>query len=599
MCGIAGKLSSYLINDNNQAILESLAHRGPDAQSLWSEEGITLFHSRLSIIDPNERSNQPMIDYSGRYVLVFNGEIYNYRQLKNQLDYPWKTSSDSEVLLAWLIKYGTSKLDFLEGMFAFAFYDREQKSFILGRDRFGKKPLYIHEKEGRLSFASEIRVILEMHPEIRYTSYQQISNWLYWQTIPDNQTLLPEIKQLAPGSFLIFREGKTEQAEFSNWQNAEKNETEIRNEDIIQRLQSLVRSSVLKRLVSDVPFAAFLSGGVDSSIITAIASQELNNKLNTFTVSFDEEHFSEHKIAAEVAKRYNTNHHELRLKPIDFLTEIEIGLAATDHPSGDGLNTYVVSKYTRKAGFKMALSGIGGDEWFLGYDYFRTLDKWKKRKLFGRLKMFSGFFPFPYRKAIELSDVSNSLGAGAYAYQRMLFDRTTISSLLGLPEVNILPTNPIFPDTMSARSIQEWKYYTQPVLLRDTDQFSMAVGLELRAPFMDQDLVDFALSLSDSQKLGTRSKFLLIEAFKDMLPESVYNRPKQGFTLPWNDWMKADLQSFCFARIKNFEQRLDQKKIIPEWQKFVKGKSEIGWSRWWSLITLEHYLQSNKLLIKY
>jgi asparagine synthase (glutamine-hydrolysing) len=597
MCGIAGKLSCYPINDNKQAILASLAHRGPDSQSFWSERGITLFHSRLSILDPNERSNQPMIDYSGRYVLVFNGEIYNYRQLKVQLDYPWKTSSDSEVLLAWLIKYGTSKLDYLEGMFAFAFYDTKLKSCILARDRFGKKPLYIHEKEGKLSFASEIRVILEMQPEIRYTSKQQISNWFYWQTIPGNETIIPEIRQLAPGSFLIFREGKTEQAEFRNWQYAEKKKTEIGNEDVIPRLQLLVRNAVTKRLVSDVPFATFLSGGVDSSIITAIASQELKNKLNTFTISFDEDQFSEHKIAAQVAKRHHTNHHELRLKPLDFLAEIDSGLAATDHPSGDGLNTYVLSKYTRKAGFKMALSGIGGDEWFLGYDYFRALDKWKKRSLFGHLKVLSGYLPFPYRKAIELSEVSNSLGAAAYAYQRMLFDRTTISSLLGLPEVNMLPTNPIFPDTMSARSIQEWKYYTQPVLLRDTDQYSMAVGLELRAPFMDQDLVDFALSLIDSQKLGNRSKFLLIEAFKDILPESVYNRRKQGFTLPWNDWMKKDLHNFCYERIKNFEQRLDRKKIVPEWQKFVSGCSQIGWSRWWSIVSLEDYLQRNEIII--
>jgi asparagine synthase (glutamine-hydrolysing) len=592
MCGIAGQLSTSKIQPNTQAVLAALAHRGPDAQAFWSADSVCLWHARLSIIDTDARANQPFVDVTGRYVLVFNGEIYNYQALKSKLRFDWQTTSDTELLMEWLKAYRHSRLDELEGMCAFAFYDTQTESCLLARDRFGKKPLYIHQQAEVFSFASELRVLLQMHPEAAYTTKQQLSNWLYWQTIPGQETLLPEIKQLEPGTYLVWENGLQENASFTNWQNPTlKSYTE---QEVLPELKQLVSKAVQKRLVADVPFAAFLSGGVDSSIITALAAQELGSDLHTFTVSFDEAAFSEHHIAAEVAKRYGTQHHEIRLTPQDFLKEIEAGLAATDHPSGDGLNTYVVSKHTQAAGFKMALSGIGGDEWFLGYNYFTALDALKKKQALKFLKLFNGAFPLRYRKAIEVLAQLNK-GAAAYAYQRVLFDQYTLQHTFDLPAPTIHANNAIWPDTMSARSVEEWRYYTQPVLLRDTDQYSMAVGLELRAPFMDQDLVNFALSLPDELKRGTRSKYLLIEAFKDLLPTNVYDRKKQGFTLPWEQWMRHELKEFCHTRIAAFALRIDAPQLNKEWAQFVLGRGQWSWSRLWSVVALEDWMQRNMI----
>lgn len=601
MCGIAGQLSTQIIQPNSKSILSALAHRGPDSHAYWSNEYICLFHARLSIIDTAARANQPFIDFTGRYILVYNGEIYNYQSLKTQLQVEWQTTSDTELLIEWLKAYGTSRLHELEGMFAFAFYDTQTQSCLLARDRFGKKPLYLYNaqatstKPETLSFASEVRVLLQMHPEAKNTNRQQISNWLYWQTIPGQQTLLPDINQLTPGHYLEWNDGLQQTASFCAWQ--QPIIEDITENEVMPQLQHLVKEAVRKRLVADVPFAAFLSGGVDSSIITALAAQELGTDLHTFTVSFDEAEFSEHLIAAKVAQRYQTQHHEIRLKPYDFLSEIEAGLAATDHPSGDGLNTYVVSKHTQAAGFKMALSGIGGDEWFLGYNYFTALDTWRKRQAMRLASPFAGMLPIRYRKGL---DILNNLpkGASAYPYQRILFDQYTLTHHFGLPLPGIQPQSDIWPDNMSARSIEEWRYYTQPVLLRDTDQYSMAVGLELRAPFMDQHLVDFALSLPDAIKKGNRAKYLLVEAFKELLPTEVYDRKKQGFALPWKHWMRNELQAFCEVRISSFAQRIDAPLLNNEWIRFIKGRGQLSWSRLWSVVALEDYLARYEITVR-
>ena len=377
MCGIAGHFSTTFLTINQQAVLTALAHRGPDAQASWQGEHGLLFHSRLSIIDTDARANQPFADPTGRYVLVFNGEIYNYQALKATLNVQWQTTSDTELLLYWLINYGATRLNALEGMFAFAFYDTHTQELLLARDRFGKKPFYLHQQEGVLSFASEVRVLMQMHPELRTISKQQLSNWLFWQTIPGG-CLIDGIEELAPGHFMLLKNSQVLEKGSYLKANPYLGLNPTRDEALAV-VKEKVSSAIEKRLVADVPFAAFLSGGVDSSIITAVAAQRLGKDLHTFTVSFDESQFSEHHIAAEVAKRYQTQHHEIRLKPQDFLDLLPEGLAATDHPSGDGLNTYVVSKYTQAAGFKMALSGIGGDEWFLGYPYFRKMAEWQKK----------------------------------------------------------------------------------------------------------------------------------------------------------------------------------------------------------------------------
>jgi asparagine synthase (glutamine-hydrolysing) len=597
MCGIAGSIQLHiqdlsLRTSHHTQVLKSLSHRGPDAQFSWNTiKHVALYHSRLSILDLDARANQPFFDVTGRYALVFNGEIYNYQQLKNQLDYPWKTTSDTELLMAWLISHGTNKLDQLDGMFAFAWYDIENESLLLARDRLGKKPLYLYATENNLSFSSELRVLLTMCPHLRQTNKLVLSTWLFWQTIPGTGSLIPGIEQLEPGSFLHVSKDRLTKASYCAWKTPEiVNRPSI---DIHGQLRSLVRSSVEKRLLADVPLACFLSGGIDSSIIVAEASK-LNSSLNTFNLSFNENRFSEHRIARLVAHKFKTQHHEILLKPLDFLEVIDEGLAATDHPSGDGLNTYFLSKKIREAGFKVALSGVGGDEWFLGYDYFTRLDKLRKMQFLRFLKPLSGVLPVSFLKPMEIAQHTH-LGAASYPFQRMLFDTYSLKHVFGLPEPSLIPLTPIHPDSMSNRSVQEWYYYNQPVLLRDSDQFSMAVGLEIRSPFMDHTLVDWALTLPDTVKRGNRPKHLLVESYKNKLPVEVYARKKQGFTLPWEEWLRNELQSFCDVRIQHFSQRIESPKLLKEWKKFQKHQSTFTWSRWWSVVSLEDWLTRNRI----
>lgn len=595
MCGIAGHFSPFNESIVPEAVLAALAHRGPDAQAVWQGVQGFLFHSRLSIIDTDARANQPFADPTGRYVLVFNGEIYNFQSLKTGLNVQWQTTSDTELLLHWLIAHGSERLHELEGMFAFAFYDTQTQHLLLGRDRFGKKPFYIFKQDGVLSFASEVRVLMQLHPQLKTISKQQLSHWLYWQTIPGG-CLIDGVEELSPGHFMLFKNNQL--LKVGSYVNANPySDINPSREEVLSTVKQKVTAAIEKRLVSDVPFAAFLSGGVDSSIITAVAAQRLGKDLHTFTVSFDESKFSEHTIAAEVAQRYQTQHHEIRLKPQDFLDLLPAGMAATDHPSGDGLNTYVVSKHTQAAGFKMALSGIGGDEWFLGYPYFRNMAQWQQKSWMSALKSLQPMLPFRYRKGLEIAHAVKSLGGHAYAYQRLLFDTHTLTSVFKLPAPKLLPPQESAPFSQAVYSEQEWQFYTQPVLLRDSDQYSMAVGLELRAPFMDADLVDYALALPDALKLGQRPKDLLISAFETELPRSVYDRQKQGFTLPWEQWMKTDLNQFCTVRIQAFAERLEIPALNREFERFIQGHSGWGWSRWWSLVALEDYLQRHEIVV--
>ena len=599
MCGISGH--SNFTQTSPSEIMASMQHRGPDGQFYWTNDAYTLFHSRLSIIDIGERSNQPFIDHTGRYILVFNGEIYNYLAIKSALNYPFQTSSDTEVLMALLIEKGTAALDLLDGMFAFAFYDRHEDKLILARDPLGKKPLYYCTNDNHFSFASEIRTLLKFNHSQGEISKRNLSTWLHWQTIPGDKTLINDIVQVSPGSFLErSKNGEIEHGTF--WQidafsSAKKRDLLITSEEAVKQIREKTILAIEKRLVADVPFASFLSGGIDSSITSIVAAQKLGSALNTFTIGFEEKQFSEHTIAQKVAKKYNTNHHEIIVQPNDFLDIIEEGIAYTDHPSGDGLNTYLISKKTVKEGFKMAISGIGGDEWFSGYHYFNDFDKWRKLRSLGNLSFLNSLVPFKYRKALEIADQVNRFKGNAYPKQRILFDSYTLQHTFGLPLPHPLLEDQVGEFSQSNYSRLEWKYYSQPVLLRDSDQYSMAVGLELRAPFMDKELVEFALSLPDSIRKGERPKNLLIEAFIEELPQEVYDRKKMGFTLPWEIWMKEELKDFCTARIIDFSTRIENENILKYWHAFLKGSNEIGWNRFWSIVSLEDWLERNQLKV--
>jgi asparagine synthase (glutamine-hydrolysing) len=599
MCGIAGiKFLDQKVDVDIDDVLKSMSHRGPDAQQHKLINNAHLFHSRLSIIDLDTRSNQPFTDPTGRYSVVFNGEIYNFRELRKTLDYAFRTESDTEVLLALLIIRGKDAIRELDGMFAFAFFDSFKGNAILARDIFGEKPLYYSVLNGNIYFASEIRTLLKLTQRKGLISKNQLSNWLHWQTIPGDSTLLDDIFQVKPGSFIEF-DCQNKKTKSLFWEIQKFRTQQYTNqEEILRNLDILIHNAVSKRLVSDVPFASFLSGGIDSSIISMLASKELSSRLNTFTIGFAEDKFSEHIEARALAKQFGTNHHEFILHPDYLFQNLECFFNSMDFPTADGMNSYIISSVTRKQGFKMALSGLGGDEWFMGYSKMSSFPYLNSIRYLGAFDSLDQYLPSKYKKLLNVLNGIKLLGGGAYPLNRVFFDSSSIVKNLNLPKPNLIPSGSKEAISHSIISILEMEYYTTPVLLKDSDQYSMANGLELRCPFMDKSLVEFVLGISDNNFSISRPKELLRLMYKDQLPDFVFNNKKKGFTFPWEIWLRNELSGFCETNLNSFSQRInDDGRLLKHWKIYKAGSSNEVWSKFWGLISIEQWMLRNDINI--
>jgi asparagine synthase (glutamine-hydrolysing) len=618
MCGISGIFGledisdpKGLVNSMNQA----LSHRGPDAQGIYLQEEVCLGHRRLSIIDVDTSSDQPFVDPKGRYVLVYNGEIYNFRELKAQLvNWEFRTHSDTEVLMAAYDQWGLECLSLFNGMFAFALWDREEKKLIIARDRLGIKPLYFALKGKSLIFASELRAILAtglIKPKLDRFS---LSDFVQYQTVHDQRTILSGMEMLPPAHVLILHDN--EQTLKSYWR-PEPLSLRIPSsrEEVVKALRTKLESAVALRLVADVPFGAFLSGGIDSSAIVALMSKHSDTQVNTFSVTFDEGEYSESRYAQQVAHLYHTAHTEIRLSPEDFLDNLPKALDHMDHPSGDGPNSFIVSKVTKEAGVTMALSGLGGDELFTGYGLFQQtsslLDKkwieiypmFLRRLLANVLKMVKKDAPGEKMASILTLQWMDLLHI--YPEMRKVLPDHIIEDLLNLSrgmERFSMPRQmrnwqgdwKSWP-RMSQISWAEMNTYMRDVLLRDTDQMSMAHGLEVRVPFLDHRLVEFVLALPDEYKQGTSTKALLVDAMGKDLPREIVYRPKMGFTLPWEYWMKGPLKAFCEQHITALGQRgiLNERVLQDIWKGFIKGDKRYTYSRLWHFVVLEYWMTKN------
>ncbi len=622
MCGISGIVSAGSpdkIIPALQRMTDSIAHRGPDAQGMWNDGLAYLGHRRLSIIDLSESGNQPMFSYDKRYVIVYNGELYNYRELRLQLQravqgtnerpYFFNTQTDTEVILAAYMRWGKDCLQKFNGMFAFAIYDKEEGTLFIARDRLGIKPLYYSFENGQLLFASELRAILRSGLIEKKINRDAVPDYLQYQTVHAPQTIAQDIFMLLPGHFLWLEKNELTNKE---WWSLEKNvnyESEGRSyKEICSDVKGLFYAAVERRLLADVPFGAFLSGGIDSSAVVGAMSQVARQKVNTFSVVFDEREFSEAQYARLVAKKFGTDHHEIKLSPQQFLEQVPEALNAMDHPSGDGPNTYVVSKATKKAGITMALSGLGSDELFCGYDIFKRSYQLEKQwwlNLAPRLfRVPAGFALRNLKRDIASQKIAEVISRPAinftysYPVARKVLDDRTVKALLGREE---LPMNRVyrflrtldFDDKghrLSKYSIAEIGTYLQNTLLRDTDQMSMAVALEVRVPFLDYKLVEYVLGVNDKHKFPHTPKKLLVDALQDLLPAEIVQRKKMGFVLPWQLWMKNEMKDLCRQNLDNLEAfGLNSKKVNELWEKFLKDDPRLSWSRIWPLVSLGHF----------
>ncbi len=627
MCGINGVYSKRFSQEQNVAMIKAmnktLAHRGPDNDGVWSAEEISLGHRRLSIIDLNPESNQPFVSSDGRYVIVYNGELYNYRELKLELQraakgtvlqaHIFKTASDTEVVLAAFIRYGYKCLDYFNGMFAFAVYDTQEKKLFIARDRMGVKPLYYSYGEEGFMFSSELRPILHSGFRMFKLNKEVLPEYTLYQTVFAPNTIIKGIRFLEAGHYMVYTSEGAEMVQYYDLNRFIKNKPDLPYDQTCQKVRELLTSSVQRRLISDVPFGAFLSGGIDSSCVVGLMSELSSSRVNTFNISFDEGEFSESRYAKQVAEKFNTIHHEIRLQPKDFLKQLPEALKAMDHPSGDGPNTYVVSGATKAQGITMALSGIGGDEVFAGYDVFKRMKSLQKRAWLNALPLFlrkAGAGTVRLKKPsvsshkmAELLEKDKIDFTSAYPLSRSLFTERQLEGLIESKGayVNIKKALATLPQQsnmlLSAVSIAEMNTYLQHTLLRDTDQMSMAHALEVREPFLDHQLVEFVLGLKDEDKFPHTPKKLLVDSMSHLLPTEIVNRRKMGFVLPWQEWLKRDLYEFCDAQVKGLENKglFREGAIFTLWQDFLNGHPLVNWSRVWHLIVLNHWLDMHKV----
>jgi len=571
MCGITGVFAFNLLGKFNMihvtAATMALEKRGPDAHRVYTDEFVGLGHRRLSIIDTSAAANQPMWDASQRFCIVFNGEIFNYRELRKELEakgVQFVSASDTEVLLNLFIHEREECLNRLNGFFAFCVYDQQEQTFFLARDRYGIKPLLYLFDEDKFLFASEIKSILQygIDKELDYTSLQ---TYLHLNYIPAPHTIFAHIKKLLPGHYLKVSNKKLESGQF--YSIAEKPAaSHVNYEEAKKQLSNLLDDAVQRRLVSDVPIGAFLSGGIDSSVIAALAVKHKPD-LHTFSIGFgDDKFFDETAYANSVAKHLNTNHTVFSLSHKDLLDHVQDVLNYTDEPFADSsaLNVFILSKETRKHA-TVALSGDGADELLGGYNkheaFYRIINKGWKENMIAALGPVWSILPQSRSRKIgnlarQFSRFADGLKLNSREryWQWAGFTTNKTNSLLSnevkqklnLQEFKLRKENYLrfisTPETMREILLTDMHLVLPGDMLTKVDSMSMANSLEVRVPFLDYRVVDFVFSLPDDFKINRSiRKRILQDAFRDALPAELYNRPKKGFEVPLLSWLRKEL----------------------------------------------------------
>ncbi|MBI4397739.1 MAG: asparagine synthase (glutamine-hydrolyzing) [Candidatus Omnitrophica bacterium] len=618
MCGIAGVASSASGFDKENErmcldILKNLRHRGPDQKGVFTDAHIALGHQRLSIIDLSESAKQPMTNEDGSIWLSYNGEIYNYRELRKTLiaqGHVFGSHTDSETILHLYEERGTDCLKDLRGMFAFAIWDQKKKQLFLARDRLGIKPLYFAEKNGRFLFASEAQALARTNPLYGQLGTQGISYFLQQGSIPPPFTIFKEIHCLEPGHYLLWKPDRPFSIH-SYWNLAEILQIQDQTPFHKERLQTLFLEAITQHLTSDVPLAILLSGGMDSSALVALASRSSQAPIHTLSLGFEEAEYDESDYAKLVSRHFKTHHHECKMGAGDVVHEITPFIQAMDQPTGDGLNTFLVSRQAKAMGFKVLLSGLGGDEVFSGYAHFKRLDVVyalhkilaqtprnlkpgiiSLLKVIARFSGLSGASRLDYLMHADVTDV--------YRVYRGLFSFDLVQKLLGRrlepASFSLDSKRPLagLVSNLDRATYMEFTYYLHDQLLRDTDIMSMRHSIEVRVPYLDHVIVSEILSKNFGGRFDpAEHKRWLKEIVKPDFPESILRRPKQGFTLPIAHWMRTS----CKERVASqFESggsaRLPLEASVMQsvWKQFLSGK--IHWSLPWSLFILSHWFEN-------
>lgn len=619
MCGLAGVVSFSGAKPDNStasALSHALSHRGPDGEGFYSSDDALLVHRRLAIIDPTPAASQPMACPDRRHHLVYNGEIYNHRELRADLEgrgERFRTVSDTEVMLRLLLREGPQGLARVRGMFALALWDARDRTLLVARDRFGIKPLYLSRTATRVVFASEVGALRRAGLVPRTVSAGGVLAYLAWASIPAPLTWLEGVEALQPATWRRYdARGRSREGSFADPTAAYASSEDAPDESTLRSTTAAaVRDAVRAHLVADVPVGVFLSGGIDSGAIVSAAREVMDADLRTYTVVVDESAFSEAAVAERVSRMFGTTHHVLRVDAAHIADDLPAIVQRLDQPTADAVNTYYVSRAVAASGIKAVLSGVGGDELFGGYPSFErvpaamrmsrvlgpamhatgavatvALPAWRAAKwrhfaqdpeIEQGYRALRGFFmpeelPALLGPAFRDGGVRDSAEAALAAAEERLFAASgTESSVATIARL-------------------ETRGFLGAQLLRDIDAVSMAHGLEVRVPFVDAELqraIWPAIAVHPSLLKGKR---LLHETLAHPLPPEVTDRPKKGFTLPFANWMRGDLEEAVRDGLGTLAGLGWVERAAPDavWTAFERGDAH--WSRAWGLGMLGRFL---------
>lgn len=624
MCGIAGFLSSQNVFsiDNLKEMTNILSHRGPDAEGFYYNGFVGLGHRRLSVLDLSSRANQPMYSHNNRYLMVYNGEVYNYKEIAANLKKnspAWKsqkfnTSSDTEIILEAFSEYGCDFIHQLNGMFAIAIYDTENEELFLFRDRLGIKPLYYYWDEKNIAFASELKSLTSISNIPKKINYVAIRDFLHLGYIPAPSSIYQNINKLEAGSYIKISKSILSKYKYWDIKKKIKDTVESDLKKSIVQLSDLLITSVQYQLESDVPSGIFLSGGIDSSLIAAHAVLLSSVKVNTFSIGFEENKVDESKHARIIANYLKTSHHEFIVSHKDALSVIDKALSIYDEPFADSssIPTLLISELAKKH-VTVTLSGEGGDELFMGYGSYM----WANRLNNPFIKMFrkltSEIFlhlPSRYKRVARLLDYPSErrIENHIFSQEQYLFSESEINILLE-KEYNPLHTEldlviynylnggrKLLP--MELQALFDLQYYLPDDLLTKIDRASMQFSLETRVPYLDHRIVEFALNLSPHLKYKKGiSKYILKEILYNHIPKKLFERPKQGFSIPLNKWLRNELryliEDYLSERIIN-NYGIVKYELVKELKKRFFSGDDYLFNRIWLLIVLHKWLLNNK-----
>jgi len=608
MCGISG--FNFEDKDLIKKMCDSLETRGPDDAGYYTDKFVSLGHRRLSIIDLSKKGKQPIFNEDKTICVVFNGEIYNYLDIKDELEkrgHTFSTNTDTEVIVHAYEEYKEDCVKLFRGMFAFCLYDRNERKLFIARDRTGKKPLYYTDDAERFIFASELKAILSDEEFKKEIDLESLHHYLTYGYVPTPLTILKGIKKLPPGHYLIYKDNEINVQKY--W-DVIFNEIKSDENYYASRLFEILKDSVKARLVSDVPLGALLSGGIDSSVVVALMSK-LTDDVKTFSIGFSEKDFDELKYSKIVSDKFNTTHKEFNVN-VNLIKDIPKIVYQLDEPFVDpsALPTYYVCNLARKH-VKVVLSGDGGDELFAGYTRYYDWDQDKVIKYYKVLPAFlrnslskvsNSFYektenPF-FRKAKKIGDLSNLKKEERWVSKLNLFNEEEKNKLyLNKPDVpnSFSVLNYHFKNCNSKVFLNKMLYADMKTFLLDdglakVDRMSMFNSLEVRCPFLDNYVVELATSIPSYLKIkNNTSKYILKKAFNNVLPKEILERKKQGFDVPIKHWIKNELKDLINTDLisdiekRNYFNSNYVKKIIEEHNSDKRDNSR----RIWALLMFE------------